>query len=363
MANSVQADLRRLALTAQDVACYICNGHGGWEAATSNIFSRGETALLLLNGQFGLFWADAMRRQGIDVATLEGGRCRAAEPQSLVEVLQNDTRQAIKAVCVTHVDTSTSVRNDIHAIREAIDEANHPALLVVDAIASLGCDELRMDEWGIDVLIAASQKGLMLPPGLAFLWFSKKARDVSDRADMVTPYWDWKPRADGEFYLRFGGTPPTQHIFGLRESLNMILHEEGLSGVWARHETLASAVWAAFEAWGSIPSISLNVKEANDRAHAVTTARIADGNATRLRNFLEEQSGVTLGFGLGMAPPGSPAFDDHLRVAHMGYVNTHMTLGVVAAMDAGMKTLGIRHGAGAVEAAGAVIASRFAKGR
>ncbi|MGB3831957.1 MAG: aminotransferase class V-fold PLP-dependent enzyme [Mesorhizobium sp.] len=362
MAESVKRDLRRFAATRHDIAVYISNGHGAWEAATSNLFSRGDRALVLVTGQFGAFWADAMRRQGVNVDVIDFGRSAPADPARVADALAADAAQEIRAVCLTHVDTSTSIRSDILAIRKAIEAAGHPALLVVDAIASLGSDELLMDDWGVDVLIGASQKGAMLPPGLGFVWFSGKARAASDKADLATPYWDWKPRADGEFYLRFGGTPPTQLLFGLRESLTMILEEEGLAEAWKRHAALARTVWAAFDAWSAGGDIGLNVPDPAARAHAVTTARIAGGQATALRNWLEANTGVTLSFGLGMAAPGSAAADDYLRMAHMGHVNGHMTLGVLAAMEAGMQALGIPHGRGAVEAAAQTFANAWKQG-
>jgi len=195
----------------------------------------------------------------------------------------------------------------------------------------------------------------MLPPGLAFVWFSDKALEVSKSADLATPYWDWKPRGLAEhFYEYFGGTAPTAHLFGLRESLTMILDEEGLPQVFRRHEALAGAVWAAFEAWGDgTNAIGLNMANRANRGRSVTAARIGNGGAGALRKWLETEAGVTLGIGLGMALPSEPAYADFLRVAHMGHVNAHMVLGVLATMEAGMTALGIPHGKGAVEAAAA----------
>ena len=159
-----------------------------------------------------------------------------------------------------------------------------------------------------------------------------------------------------EFWQFFGGTAPTHHLYGLRESLTMLLDEEGLPNVWRRHETLASAVWAAFDAWGTTGNISLNMTDPNARGRSVTAARIANGGAGALRKWLETEAGVTLGIGLGMALPTDPAYADFLRVAHMGHVNAHMTLGVLATMEAGMQALGIPHGSGALEAAAAAVA-------
>ena len=354
--RSIMADLKRVALTEQNVAIYITNGHGAWEAAICNMFSRGDRALVVATGRFGFGWAEAARRMGIVVDVLDFGKSGPADPARIAEALAADTSHEIRAVLVTHVDTASSAKNDIAAVRAAIDSVGHPALLAVDAIASLGCDELRMDQWGIDVIVGASQKGLMIPPGLGFLWFSDKALAVSQHADMVTPYWDWKPRAIGaEFYQYFGGTAPTHHLYGLREALTMMLDEEGIENVWDRHRRLASAVWAAFDAWGKGTGIALNITNPDARGWSVTAATIPNGGAGALRKWLETEAGVTLGIGLGMAMPSEPAYADFLRVAHMGHVNAHMTLGVLGTMEAGMQALGIAHGPGALEAAAAAM--------
>lgn len=355
---SLWPDLRALAGTTQHVAAYIGNGHALWEAANANLFSRGDRALVLACGVFGLGWAEWARRMGVEVDLIDFGRSAPADPARLEAALRADREGRIRAVLVTHVDTATSVRNDIPALRAAIDAAGHPALLAVDCIASMGCDAFHMDDWGVDVALAASQKGLMTPPGMGFLWFSERARAASAGAGLVTPYWDWRPRAEAaEFWQYWAGTAPTHHLFALRESLTMLLHEEGLPRVWARHEALARAVWAAIDAWGAgNPAIALNVADAAHRGRAVTSARLGAPQATRLRAWCEEKAGLTLGIGLGMAAPEDPAWHGFLRVAHMGHVNAHMTLGAMAVMEAGMKALAIPHGPGALEAAAAVVA-------
>ena len=357
--HGIVADLKRVAGTQQHVAIYIANGHGGWEAAFTNLFSRGDRALVAASGRFGIGWAETAKRMGIDVELIDFGMSAPVDPARVAEALRADPAHAIKAVLVTQVDTASSALSDVAAIRAAIDAAGHPALLAVDAIASVGCDELRMDEWGIDVLVGASQKGLMLPPGLAFVWFSDKALETGRSAGLRTPYWDWEPRGLGtQFYEYFGGTAPTAHLYGLRESLTMMLEEEGIEQVWRRHDRLARAVWAAFDAWGKDGNvISLNMAEPQQRGRSVTAARIGNGGAGALRRWLEAEAGVTLGIGLGMAMPGEPAYDDFLRVAHMGHVNAHMVLGTLATMEAGMQALGIPHGGGAVEAAAAALAA------
>ena len=357
MVETLWPDLRTLAGTTGAVAAYIANGHGTWEAANANLFSRGDTALVLATGTFGHGWAATARGAGIDAQALDFGKS-PADMMQVEAALRADTGRKIKAVLTTQVDTASTVKTDIPALRAALDAAGHPALLVVDCIASLGCDEYRMDDWGVDVTVSASQKGLMVPPGMGFVWFNEKARAATAASDLRTPYWNWLSRADaGEFWQLWNGTAPTQHLFGLRESLTMILHEEGLANVWARHEALAGAVWAAFDVWGAgNPAIAMNVADPAHRARAVTAARFGAPHATRLRGWTEKQAGVTLGVGLGMATPEDPDCTGFLRVAHMGHVNAHMTLGALAVMEAGMIALNIPHGPGGLAAAARVVA-------
>ncbi|QCO54906.1 alanine--glyoxylate aminotransferase family protein [Pseudorhodobacter turbinis] len=352
--------LKAVAGTTQHCAVYIGNGHAAWEAANANLFSRGDKALVLAVGHFGLNWARAARALGVDVDVLDFGTSAPVDLARLEDALRADTGHKIKALLATHVDTSSSIKTDVAALRAVLDATGHPALLAMDCIASLGCDEYRMDDWGVDVTVAASQKGLMTPPGLGFLWFSEKARQRCAGGDLCTPYWDWELRARGpEFWQKFNGTAPTHHIYGLSESLQM-LEEEGLHNVWARHRTLAGAVWAAFDAWGrDNPAIALNVVNPQDRGCSVTAARLGGKDATRLREWCEKEAGVTLGIGLGMAAPDDPAWHGFLRVAHMGHVNAHMTLGVLAVMEAGLQSLRIPHGEGGILAATKAISSHF----
>lgn len=357
MTTTVLADLKRVVRTAGHVAIYIANGHGAWEAANSNLFSRGDRALVAATGTFGTSWANSVRRMGVEVDVLDFGRRVRADPDRIAAVLRADRERKIRAVLVTHVDTASSVRNDVAAIRAAIDATGHPALLGLDCIASLGCDPVEMDAWGVDVLVGASQKGLMVPPGLGFVWFSGRALAACKESDLRTPYWDWEARAfAGEYWQLFAGTAPTHHLYGLREALTMILDEEGLEHVWARHRRLAGAVWAAVEAWGTGGDIALNVADPAMRGASVTAVRIGGGHAGRLRGWCETVAGLTLGIPLGMAEPSEPAYADYLRIGHMGHVNAHMVLGALSVMEAGMKALAIPHGAGALDAAAAAVA-------
>lgn len=349
-------DLRHVAQTAHHVALYIGNGHAGWEAANANLFSRGDRALVLATGRFGEGWADSARRMGVAVEMLDFGRSGPPDMDRIAAALAADRSHAIKAVLTTQVDTSSTVKTDVLALRRLLDDLGHPALLAVDCIASMGCDEFRMDDWGVDVTVAASQKGLMVPPGLAFVWFSERARARCAASDLKTPYWDWEPRVFAQgFWQHFCGTAPTHHLFGLRAALDMIA-EEGIAHVWARHHALARAVWAAGDAWAVEGDLRLNVADPAARGWSVTAMRLASPDGTRLRQWCEHEAGVTLGIGLGMAEPGTPAADAWFRLAHMGHVNAHQVLGALAVMDTGMKALGIAHGPGALEAAGRTLA-------
>ncbi|OYW61411.1 MAG: septum site-determining protein [Rhodobacterales bacterium 12-65-15] len=358
LVTSLWPDLRQVAGTTGHVAMYIGNGHAAWEAANANLFSRGDKALVLATGQFGLSWANAARAVGVEVDVLDFGKSAPVDMGRVEAALRADTGHRIKALLTTHVDTASSIKTDIPGLRAVLDAVGHPALLAVDCIASLGCDEFRMDAWGVDVMVAACQKGLMTPPGMAFVWFSETARQRCAGADLATPYWAWGPRAEpAEFWQIWNGTAPTSHLFGLRAALDMI-GEEGLPQVWARHRALAGAVWAAFHAWGAgNPAIAMNVADPAHRGWSVTAARFGAPDATRLRDWCETKAGVTLGIGLGMAPSTDPAYHGFLRVAHMGHVNAHMTLGALAVMEAGMQALAIPHGQGALSAAASVVAA------
>lgn len=341
------ARLKRLAGTSAHCAPYIGNGHAGWEAANVNLFDRGDRALVLTSGHFGHGWAQTASALGIDVELLDFGLL-PPDPQRLADRLAQDREGRIRAVMVCQVDTASSARADIPALRRAM--GDHPAYLAVDAIASLGCEPMKMDEWGIDLLVSASQKGLMVPPGVALLWFSERLK-ARPRSDLVTPYWDWTPRAEADqLWQYWGGTPPVQHIFGMNEALTLLLDDETLPVAWARHEALARATWAALEAWGKGGTgISAVVADPAGRARSVTAATIPQ--ATQLRHWTQQKAGLTLGVGLGAADP-----EAGLRIAHMGHVNAHQLLGTLAVIEAGMAALGIAHGPGGVEAAARLIA-------
>lgn len=351
LTETVLRDLRRLAGTDGACAIYIGNGHAVWEASVANILAPGDKALFAVNGRFGHGWAETARRMGVDVEVMDFGWRGAVDPLRIEERLRADRDHAIRAVLAVETDTASSARNDVPALRAALDAAGHPALLAIDCIASLGCDRFEMDAWGVDVMIAASQKGLMTPPGVAFTFHGPKAE--AQGVACPSPYWDWRPRVRPDrFADQFCGTAPTHHLFGLREALDMIA-EEGLEAVWARHDVQAHAVWAAVEAWGEEGAFALNVAEPAARSRAVTTVRTGPGDATRLRGWCRDEAGVTLG--VGMPGPDDDA-DSLFRIGHMGHLNPVMLLGALASIEAGLGALGIAHGSGGVGAAGRVLA-------
>ena len=357
MVDGIIPDLKKVAKTSGEVAIYIANGHGTWEAALTNTLSRGDRVLALATGRFVVFWAIMAERLGIEVDLIDFGKSSSIDLNQVEEKLNADHEKSYQAVLVVQTDTASSVRNDIEALSECIRSTGHPALLMVDCMASLACDRFEMDSWGVDLMVAGSQKGLMTPPGLGFMYFNHRVIEARRRADLVTPYWDFLPRINPEvFYEYFYGTAPTHHLFGLREALNMIF-EEGLDQIWARHAKLSQAIWSAFESWGEGSSIRLNIKEPQQRSHSVTSSSMDPPHATELRRWTEHKAGVTLGIGLGMADPSDPAYHGFFRVAHMGHVNAHMTLGMLSVIDAGLKALNIPHGDGALEAASRIVSS------
>ncbi|WP_299742515.1 aminotransferase class V-fold PLP-dependent enzyme [uncultured Tateyamaria sp.] len=356
IAASLVPDLKAVARTQGHLAMYIGNGHAAWEAALANVIAPGDTVLVPATGRFAHGWAEMAEGLGATAQILDFGKRAPWNMDQIAEALRADTAHKIKAVLAVHVDTSTSVRNDVAALRGVMDEVGHPALLMADCIASLGCDVFEMDAWGADVMVAGCQKGLMVPPGMAFVFFNDKADAMRRAMPRVSKYWDWSPRANPEeFYMYWNGTAPTHHLYGLRTALDMI-HAEGMEAIWARHTKLARAIWAACEAWGEDGLLELNVVDRAHRSCAVTALRLESPHATALRDWTEQNLGLTLGIGLGMAPPGDPAWHGFFRLGHMGHVNGHMIMGLLGGIEAGLSALGVPHGRGALDAAAGVIA-------
>jgi alanine-glyoxylate transaminase / serine-glyoxylate transaminase / serine-pyruvate transaminase len=342
--DSCLEDLAAVFRTKGRIYIYAANGHGGWEAAFTNVLSRGDQVLALESGRFAIGWGDMANMMGVEVEVLPGTWRRAVDPAQLEERLKRDKSHAIKAILTVQIDTASGVVNDIPAIRKAIDAAGHPALLMVDGVASLGCMPFEMDAWGIDVAMSGSQKGMMTPPGLAFVAAGPRARKAHETAGLRTLYWDWTFRDGTVHYQKYCGTPPEHLLFGLRKALD-ILKAEGLDNAVRRHALLAEATRAAVAQWAEGQVIGFNIERPEQRANSVTCVLTQGVDPKPLLTYCREKCGVTLGVGLG-------ALDGKgFRIAHMGHVNAPMVLGTLGSVEMGLKALGIPHGAGGVQAA------------
>ena len=357
LTESILKDLKTIFGTKHYTTIYIANGHGAWEAANANLFSSGDKILSLNTGIFTPGWASFANQAGVRVQSLDFGLRDPVDLNKFENKMKRDKNHSIKGVIVCQTDTSTSVKNDIHGISKVLKELNHPAILAVDCIASLACDYFVMDDWGVDVVLAASQKGLMTPPGMAFLAFNERAREWAKKKKQSSLYWDWERRINPEeFYLYFCGTAPTNHLLGLREALNMIVHEEGIDNVYKRHGLMAKMIWAALETWGSEGTIELNIKNRNHRSHAVTSVRTGSPHGKNLQNWVKENAGLTLGIGLGMGTKEDPHSKGFFRIGHMGHLNGTMILGLLGSIEAGLEHLKIPRKPGGVEAAAKLLA-------
>src|SRR6202162_5784648 len=345
LTDSLMADLSKLFATKGKSYIYIANGHGAWEAVLSNVLSRGDKVLVLESGRFAIGWGNAAAAMGAEVEVLKGDWRRAIRPDEVEARLRADKDHTIKAILAVQVDTASSAINDIEAIGKAIKAAGHPALFMVDAVASLGCMPFEMDAWGIDVAMSGSQKGLMVPPGLGFVAANDRAREAHKTAGLRTPYWDWTDREGPEHYRKYAGTPPEHLLYGLRQALDL-LFEEGLENVFLRHRLLAEAVRQAVGIWAEGQVLGFNIAEASERANTVTTVLMADShNPAALQRYCKEKCGVVLGVGIGELQ--GQAF----RIAHMGHVNAPMILGTLGVIEVGLKALDLPHGKGGTEAA------------
>ena len=347
--DSVWAGLPEVVQTSGRVFVPIGNGHAAWEMALSNTLSRGDHVLVLNCGRFAAIWAEMAEFNGLNVEVMEAEEGFANEPSALEERLRADVDHKIAAVLTVHVDTATSVRNDVPALRRAIDAAGHPALFMVDCIASMGCERFEMDAWGVDVTIAASQKGMMTPPGLGLVWANAKALGAHESADLRTRYWDWTYRSEeGPYYLRFCGTPPVSHLFGLAEALAMMA-EEGWEARWERHRVLADGVRAAVDAWSTPGGIGFIAQREDQRSDSVTSVTTGSIDAVELRRLCRQQMGVTLGLGIGSDESAS------FRIGHMGHVNAPAIVGVLGSIETALMSMGAPLGASGVQAATAAL--------
>jgi alanine-glyoxylate transaminase/serine-glyoxylate transaminase/serine-pyruvate transaminase len=342
--DAARAGLNRILFSTGEIFFYAATGHGAWEATMVNLFSPGDTVLIIGGGYFSTAWAALTRSFGITVELLDVDWRRGADIADLQARLESDKSHKIKAVCAVHNETSTSVVLPLPEIRAALDAARHPALFLADTISSLGCFEFRMADWGIDAVVGGSQKGLMLPAGLAFTATGPKALAAHKKSICPKFYFDWTAMLERRF-RSFTGTVPIVPFFGMVESIRLI-EEEGLETIWSRHARLAAATRAAVSAWSrSNNGVELYCQNPARYSDSVTTILAPEGaNADAIREILREQFNVSTGGGL--AALSGKVF----RIGHMGDLNEPMLLGTLAAVEMALKLTHIPHGKG-VEAA------------
>jgi alanine-glyoxylate transaminase / serine-glyoxylate transaminase / serine-pyruvate transaminase len=339
------AGLKRVFKTNQTILAYAASGHGAWEAALVNLFSPGDRILVIESGFFSLNWGMRGESFGLEVETLPNDWRTAADPAKLENRLREDREHAIKAVLVVHNETSTGVVNDVAALRRAIDAARHPALYLVDTISSLASMDFRMDEWGVDVVVAGSQKGLMLPTGMAFTGISARAIAATAEAKLPRVYWDWRRLLGGSSQSVWNGTAPVHFFYGLQEALRM-LEEEGLDQVFGRHHRLAEATRRAVRAWRGNEGPEIYALDPPAQSDSITAVLLPEGHdADKTRQLCLDKFNVSLGGGLDRLRGRI------IRVGHLGDLNEPMILGAIAAVEMAMDLTGVPHGSGGVQAA------------
>jgi alanine-glyoxylate transaminase/serine-glyoxylate transaminase/serine-pyruvate transaminase len=333
--------LRPVFQTSGNVIIYPASGTGAWEAAIVNTLSAGDRVLMFETGHFSHLWRQLVERFGIQVEYVPGNWRRGAAAGEVAARLGADDSHSFRAVMVVHNETSTGVTSSIADIRNAIDRAKHPALLVVDTISSLGSIDYRHDEWGVDVTVAGSQKGLMLPPGLSFNAISKKALAASKTAKLPRSYWDWNEMLGPNRSGFFPFTPATTLLYGLKEALEM-LQEEGLQNVFHRHQRHAEATRAAVQAWG----LENVCEDPREYSSSLTAVFVPEGhNADELRRIILEKFDMSLGAGL------SKLAGKVFRIGHLGSFNDLMLAGTLSGVEMGLQLAGVPHREGGVTAA------------
>ncbi len=338
------AGVKRVLKTEQHVFFYTASGHGAWEASLVNVLSPGDTLLIIETGYFSLGWAEMAEALGIKVETVKADWRTGVDFAAVEAALAADTTHRIKAVGVVHNETATGVALPIQKVRAALDATKHPALFMADTISSLGSFDFRMDEWGIDVVVGGSQKGLMLPTGMSFTGVSNKALEVHKSSTMPKHYMNWSAMI-ARRHKSFIGTVPILFFNGLKESLRL-LEEEGLDNVFARHHRLAEATRRAVRTWSGNQGPQLFCQDSSRLSDSVTAILMPDGhNAEDVRKIAFERFNVSLGGGLG--PLGGKVF----RIGHMGDLNEPMILGTLASVEMALSIAGVPHAKGGVDSA------------
>ncbi len=341
LAMEVLEGLRPVFQTAGPVIAYPASGTGAWEASIVNTLSPGDRVLMFETGHFSQLWRQVAERFGIKVEYAPGNWRRGADPAEVEARLGSDERHAIKAVMVVHNETSTGVTSRVAGIRQAMNRARHPALLIVDTISSLASIDYRHDEWEVDVTVAGSQKGLMLPPGLSFNAVSEKALAANKNAKLPRSYWDWQEMLKPNRMGFFPFTPGTNLLYALREAL-LMLHEEGLPNVFRRHERHAEATRTAVRAWG----LEIVCEEPREYSNSLTAVFMPEGHdADRLRSVILDNFDMSLGAGL------SKLAGKIFRIGHLGSFNDLMLAGTLSGVEMGLQLAGVPHKQGGVTVA------------
>lgn len=348
---SCEAGVRRLVRSERaDVFFYAANGHGMWEAVTTNLSAPGKALLIAGGGHFSDSWAMQTEVLGSTVLRTPHREGHPIDVAAVEQALRDDLAsgsQRIAAVLIVHTDTSSGITSDLAGVRRAIDAARHPALFVVDAVASLAAAPLPMDELGIDVLMSASQKGLMMPPGLGLAAVNARAMAFSEAHPGPRFYWDWVRRKSDLQYRKFCGTPPLAHLQGLEAAL-MLIERETLDGVHARHRRLAGAVHAAVGRWATAGVLGFHCRVPEALSASVTAIEVKAGSGVdpeQIRSVARERFQVAIAGGLG------PLHGRVFRIGHLGDMNEATILGALAGVEAAMRVLNVPHGPGALEAA------------
>jgi len=343
---AIESGLRALLHSgAADVFVYAANGHGAWEAVIANLLAPGDCALVPGTGHFSDSWAEQTEAMGARVIRTSWVEGLPIDVTAVEQALRDDTAHAIVAVFAVHTDTASGVTSDIPALRSALDTAGHPALLVVDVVASLGATPFAMEAWGANVVLGASQKGLMCPPGLAFAAADTRAMEVCERNPMPRFYWDWRLRRSPFSYRKFCGTPPQNLLFGLEAALELF-RQEGAAQVFARHRLAADMVHAAVARWSSAGAVGFFAQLPQSRSTSVTAITVPPGvDPEALRTLARERFQVAIAGGLG------PLQGRVFRIGHLGDMNPPMILGCLAGVEAALRVQGIACGTGALDAA------------
>ncbi len=341
LAGEVLEGLKPVFGTTGPVVIYPASGTGAWEAALVNTLSSGDRVLMSETGQFSSLWVELAKRLGLDVQLLAGDWRHGADPEAIEAALAEDREGKIKAVAVVHNETSTGVTSRIAEVRRAIDRAGHDALLMVDTISSLASIDYRHDEWGVDVTVAGSQKGLMLPPGLSFNAISDKARAAARGSTIKKSYWDWESMLDANAQNVFPYTPATNLLYGLKEALAMLM-EEGLPNVFARHARHGRAARAAVGAWG----LEVLAEDEREYSGSLTAVLLPEGkDADELRKIILERFDLSLGNGLGKLKGRV------FRIGHLGWFNDLMLAGTLSGIEMGLRNFDMARNASGVLAA------------